>query len=96
MEKEKKNLTLKYVFTQFTYWMAGTGATCFATTYLLSKGISPSAVGILVAATGLLSCVTQPLLASAADKAGPSTLNKILPVMSCEMPNSAKPSFMSG
>ena len=66
-ESKQKNLTLRYGATQFTYWAASTGATSFATTYLLSKGLPSGTVGALLAAAGLLACVTQPLLAAAAD-----------------------------
>ena len=63
-----KNLTLRYSATQFTYWAASSGAASFATAYLLSQGIPSGTVGLLLAAAGLLSCITQPILASAADR----------------------------
>lgn len=44
-----KNLTLRYSWTQFTYWAASSGAASFATTYLLNKGYSSGIVGILLA-----------------------------------------------
>lgn len=65
----KKDLTLHYGFTQFAHWISSTGTTSFATAYLLSRGISAAWVGTLLAAAGLLSCVTQPILAAAADRA---------------------------
>ena len=64
----KKNLTLRYTLTQFTFWAAYTGAASFATTYLLSCGVPSGVIGILLAAAGLLSCLTQPILAGIADK----------------------------
>lgn len=64
----KKNLTLRYTLTQFTFWAASTGAASFATTYLLSCGVPSGVIGILLAAAGLLSCLTQPILAGIADK----------------------------
>ena len=66
---EKKNLTLGYTFTQFTFWAASTGAASFATTYLLGCGVSSGIIGVLLAAAGLLSCLTQPILAGIADRA---------------------------
>lgn len=77
-----KNLTLRYSATQFTYWAASSGAVSFATTYLLSKGISPGGVGTLLALAGLLSCLSQPVLASAADRAKGFVLTKMLLVLS--------------
>ena len=66
---EKKNLTLRYTLTQFTFWAASTGAASFATTYLLGCGVPSGIIGVLLAAAGLLSCLTQPILAGIADKA---------------------------
>lgn len=77
-----KNLTLRYSATQFTYWAASSGAASFATTYLLTKGIPPGIVGILLASAGLLSCLTQPFLASIADNSKRFILVKMLLVMS--------------
>lgn len=77
-----KNLTLRYSATQFTYWAASSGAASFATTYLLTKGISSGTVGILLASAGLLSCLTQPFLASIADNSKQFVLIKMLLIMS--------------
>ena len=63
-----KNLTVRYSITQFSYWAASSGAAAFATTYLLNKGIPSGTVGLLLAMAGLLSCFTQPVLASLADQ----------------------------
>lgn len=77
-----KNLTIRYSITQFSYWAASTGATSFATTYLLSRGISPGLVGTLLAAAGLLSCLTQPMLASVIDRAEKFLLTQIMQLLS--------------
>lgn len=77
-----KNLTLRYSVTQFTYWAASSGAVSFAAAYLLSKGLSPGRVGTVLASAGLLSCLTQPVLASAADKAKGFVLTKMLLALS--------------
>ena len=76
-----KNLTLRYSATQFTYWAASSGAASFATTYLLKQELSSGIVGILLASAGLLSCLTQPVLASIADRAERFVLNKMLLMM---------------
>ena len=62
-----RNLTLRYGVTQFTYWAASSGAMAFATTYLLTKNVPAGTVGLVLALAGLLSCLTQPLLAALAD-----------------------------
>ena len=77
-----KNLTFRYSITQFTYWAASSGAAAFATTYLLSKGVPSGTVGLLLAMAGLLSCFTQPILASLADKAERFVLTQMLLLMS--------------
>ncbi|MGN1164904.1 MAG: MFS transporter [Lachnospiraceae bacterium] len=77
-----KNLTFRYSVTHFTFWAASSGAASFATTYLLAKGISSGIVGILLASAGLLSCLTQPFLASIVDNAKQFVLIKMLLIMS--------------
>lgn len=67
-------MTLRYGLTQLTFWAGATGTASFATTFLLRSGLPASLVGGLLAGAGLLSCLTQPLLAGWADKA------KIFPV----------------
>lgn len=62
------DLTPRYSVTQFTYWAASSGAASFATTYLLGQGIPSGTVGTLLAAAGILSCLSQPLLAALADR----------------------------
>lgn len=64
----KKNLTLRYCVHQFAYWAASAGIITFATTFLLAKGFPASRVGILLACGSILSCLTQPFLASRADR----------------------------
>lgn len=77
-----KNLTVRYGVTQVAYWAAYSGTASFAATYLLGRGLSSSAVGILLAAGGLLSCASQPVLASWADKSRDFLLTKMLLIMS--------------
>ncbi len=62
-------LTLRYSITHFTYWAAGTAAVSFATIYLINRGVSAGMAGTLLALSGLLSCISQPFLAAAADRA---------------------------
>ena len=60
MNYKKENLTLRYSTVQFTYWAASTGATSFATIYLLDRGLSSGIIGVLLAVSGILSCLIQP------------------------------------
>lgn len=77
-----RNLTLRYGVTQFAHWAASSGATAFATTYLLTKNVPAGTVGLLLALAGLLSCLTQPLLAAFADRARRCILPQMLLAMS--------------
>lgn len=76
-----KNMTIRYSATQFAFCACYTGTASFATTYLLGRGISSGTVGILLASAGLLSCLTQPVLAGIADRAKKNVLLKMLSVM---------------
>lgn len=64
-----KNLTGRYAVTQFFYSAVYSASSIFATTYLLGRGLSPGLTGTLLALAGILACITQPFLASAADRA---------------------------
>lgn len=78
-----KQPQLRYSLTQFTFWAASTGASSFATAYLLRRGLSSALVGTLLAAAGLLSCLTQPVLAGAADRTRRSLVLPLLAGMNC-------------
>ena len=64
----KRNLTFRYSLHQCAYWAASAGILTFATTFLLAKGFPASRVGVLMACGSILSCITQPFLASRADR----------------------------
>ena len=77
-----KNLTVRYSITQFTYWVTYSGATGFATTYLLGAGMSSGLIGVLLALAGILACFTQPILAAIADRAKTCILPQMILVIS--------------
>lgn len=77
-----KNLTFFYALTQFSYWAASTGASSFATTYLLGLGLSSGRVGTFLAVAGVLSCIAQPLLAGGVDRRKNLPLPRLLAGMS--------------
>ena len=74
----KSNLTFRYSLHQFAYWAASAGIISFATTFLLEKGFPSSRVGLLMACASLLSGVTQPTLAAAADRAKRCILSPLI------------------
>lgn len=65
----KKNLTARYAVAQFFYSAVYSASSIFATTYLLGRGLAPGLAGTLLALAGILACITQPFLASLADRA---------------------------
>ena len=73
----KKSLTFQYTFHQMAYWATCAGIVSFATAFLLQRGFSASAVGILLAAGNLLSCGFQPVLAAWADRIGGNVLKRL-------------------
>lgn len=75
------NLTARYSATHFTHWASCTAAAALATAYLFGRGMSTGTAGLLLATGCLLSCVTQPLLASIADRSDHSMLRKMLLAM---------------
>ena len=77
-----KSLTLRYSAIQFSYWAATTGASAFAAAYLLERNIPSAAVGAVLAAAGVLSCIAQPFLAAAQDREQAPVLSQVLIKMS--------------
>ena len=63
-----KNYTFRYCVIQFFYSAVYCASGVFATTYLLGKGLSSGVAGTLLALAGLLACLTQPFMASYADR----------------------------
>ena len=78
----KKNLTVRYSIVQFSYWAAAMGAASFATTYLLERGLPSGLIGLLLAASGLLACLTQPFMASFVDRAQKYILPRMILLLS--------------
>ena len=76
-----KNLTARYSGAHFFYWTAYS-ATSFAAAYLLEKGMNAGTIGLLLGLAGLGSCLTQPMLASVADRAKGSVLITMMLVLS--------------
>lgn len=77
-----KNLSVRYGVTHCTYWSAYACASFYAATYLLNRGLPSGVVGILLALAGLLSCLSQPVLASFVDRARKFILTRVLILMS--------------
>lgn len=78
----KKSLTLRYALTQCFFWASAMGAASYATTVLLEKGLSSSLVGILLAGSGILACLSQPLFAAYADRSQKYVLPQMMLLLS--------------
>ena len=78
----KKSLTLRYALTQCFFWASAMGAGSYATTVLLEKGLSSSLVGILLAGSGILACLSQPFFASYADRSKKYVLPQMILLLS--------------
>lgn len=76
------NLTYRYSAIQFAHWASSTGASAFATTYLLNEGVPSGTVGFLLALAGIGSCLTQPVLASFSDRTEKFVLTQMMIIMS--------------
>ena len=78
----KQNLTVRYSVVQFSYWAAAMGAASFVTTYLLERGLSSGLIGVLLAVSGILVCLTQPFMASYADRSPKYILPQLILLLS--------------
>ena len=78
-----KNLTVRYSIVQFSYWAAAMGAASFVTTYLLGRGLPSGLIGVLLASSGILACLTQPFMASYADRSPKYVLPQLILLLSC-------------
>ena len=75
------HLTARFGFIQGAFWMAYSAVSGYVSLYLLDLGFSNSQIGILMAVSGLLAALLQPLAAGLADRPqGPSlkSLNLLL------------------
>lgn len=74
----KPRLTPLYCLQQVAYFFAIAGIGAFAVTYLMDKGFAASQIGMMLAATNILSCALQPVLGSYVDRRSMSLLPRII------------------
>lgn len=63
-----KFLTARYGLIQSSYWMAYAAVFAYTSLYMLDMGFTSGQVGLLIAASGLVSALLQPMVAGYADK----------------------------
>lgn len=62
MENGRQSKTARYALIQGLYWMSFCIIFAYASVYLLDKGFSNTAIGLLVGISGTISAVLQPLI----------------------------------
>jgi len=75
----RRSLTPLYCLHQALYFFAMAGIGAFAVTYLIARGFGAAQIGVMLAATNILSCVLQPIIGSHADKTSLAWLQRIIP-----------------
>lgn len=70
-------LTVRYGIINGAYWMAYAAISAYVSLYLLEMGFSSGTIGVLIALSGLLSALLQPLAASYADRENSPPLKAI-------------------
>lgn len=75
----KRNLTPLYCLHQAAYYFATAGISAFAVTYLMARGFDTSVIGILLAASNILSSFLQPAIGNYVDRTSISRLQIIIP-----------------
>ena len=74
----KKDLTLLYAISELAYWMGFASILAFVSMYLLSIDVRNTVIGIVIAAGGVLSALTQPVLGTLSDRFPFFTIRRIL------------------
>lgn len=73
-----KNRTLGYALIQSFFWVCYAAVMGFVSMYLLQAGFDNSQVGLMIAASGLLSALLQPVVAAYADRPGSMSLGALI------------------
>ena len=75
----KRNLTPLYCLHQAAYFFAMSGVSAFAVTYLMGRGFDTALIGVMLAASNILSCVLQPTIGSYVDRTSYAKLQTLVP-----------------
>ncbi len=70
--------TFHYSVIQAFFWIAYCAGTGYSSTYLLSVGFENAEIGILIALSGILAALLQPLLAEVIDRSGRRLLKPVI------------------
>ena len=75
----KRNLTLLYCMHQAVYYFAIAGVGAFAVTYLMGRGFDTASIGVMLAASNILSCILQPVIGAYVDRTSVARLQTLIP-----------------
>ena len=64
----RKNLTVRYAVIQFCFWVCFAGIVAFSSVYLLDRGLTNTEIGLMIAISGTLAALLQPLMGSLMDR----------------------------
>lgn len=79
---KQKNATVHYSLIQIVYWVGFAAIMAYTSLYLLDLGFSNAIVGIIIALAGIGAAISQPIVASYADKKNSLPLWIILLILS--------------
>ena len=77
----KKNLTFLFAITQFMYWTGFASIMAFVSIYLLDIHVKNAMIGIVIAAGGILSALSQPVLGTLSDRFAFFSVRRIMTVL---------------
>lgn len=78
IQSEKRGMTLSYSLVQGFFWMSFAAVVGFSSVYLLDCGLTSSQVGLILAVSGIVAAVTQPMVAGYADQPAALSLKWIV------------------
>ena len=81
----KKDITARYAVVQGLFWANYCILGGFANVYLLAHGFSNTAIGLIVAISGILSACTSPIIAAWADRPETMPVRRIVTIMAAGM-----------
>lgn len=73
-----KDLTVRYAAIQSFYWMGFATISGFASMFLLGMGFNNTHIGLIMAVSGIISAIVQPLAATLAESGGRINLKSLL------------------
>lgn len=64
----RNDLTPRYAVIQFFFWVCFAGIVAFSSVYLLDRGLTNTEIGLMIAVSGALAALLQPLMGAVMDR----------------------------